>query len=157
MVFPLIEYNLPCEDDTVQLAQRLAGCLVYPLICTFEGEIGAGKTTFIRAMLRALGVTTAIKSPTFALVESYQVDERVIHHFDLYRLHDEVELDYLGFRDYFENNALICIEWPACARHYLDTVDLHIRLVTKDEGRLLLLQAHTPRGLAILATLETGV
>ncbi|SPX61871.1 ATPase with strong ADP affinity [Legionella feeleii] len=89
---------LPDVQYSEALAARLAACLTAPLVLTFSGEIGAGKTTFIRAMLRALGVKSAIKSPTFSLLESYQCQYLQVHHFDLYRIHDETELEYIDYK-----------------------------------------------------------
>lgn len=145
--------DLPDQYASEQQAIRFASCLTFPLILTFSGEIGAGKTTFIRAMLRALGITSAIKSPTFSLVESYQLHEVQIHHFDLYRIDDETELEYIGFRDYFSANALCCIEWPERAKQSLDRVDISFSLRVKNAGRELIAQASSSQGIKILACL----
>ena len=145
--------DLPAEQATEQVAKRFASFLVSPLVLTYRGEIGAGKTTFIRAMLRALGVNSAIKSPTFSLVESYSTLHLQIHHFDLYRINDEAELDYIGFRDYFAENAICCIEWPERAAHYLDRVDVGFTLVTKGAGRELNAQALSSAGVELLSCL----
>lgn len=145
--------NLPTETDSEQMAARVAACLVSPLVLTFTGEIGAGKTTFIRAMLRCLGVNSAIKSPTFSLVESYQGTNLQIHHFDLYRIQDEAELDYIGFRDYFGDNAICCIEWPERATGYLTEADLGFTLRLKGAGREMQMHAFSPAGAAVLSRL----
>ena len=145
--------KLPTEKDTEHMAARVAACLVSPLVLTFTGEIGAGKTTFIRAMLRCLGVNSAIKSPTFSLVESYQGINLQIHHFDLYRIHDEAELDYIGFRDYFADNAVCCIEWPERATGYLTEADLDFALRLKGAGREMQIHAFSPAGAAVLSCL----
>lgn len=145
--------DLPTEHASEQLAKRLAACLVSPLIITFSGEIGAGKTTLIRAMLRSLGVQSAIKSPTFSLVESYQVENLHIHHFDLYRIHDESELDYIGFRDYFLENAICCIEWPERVISYLDQADVALSLGLKGAGREMHARAFSSAGASMLSCL----
>jgi tRNA threonylcarbamoyladenosine biosynthesis protein TsaE len=145
--------DLPTETDSEQMAARVAACLVSPLVLTFTGEIGAGKTTFIRAMLRCLGVNSAIKSPTFSLVESYQGTNLQIHHFDLYRIQDEAELDYIGFRDYFTDNAICCIEWPERATGYLTEADLGFTLSLKGDGREMQMHAFSPAGAAVLSCL----
>ena len=145
--------NLEDESTSERLAAVLASVLVPPLVLTFSGEIGAGKTTFIRAMLRALGVKTAIKSPTFSLIESYHCGQLQLHHFDLYRIHDEAELEYIGFRDYFLNNSICCIEWPERARQSLDSVDLNFAFAMNGGGRLLSLQASSPAGELLLSYL----
>lgn len=145
--------NLPTEQASVAIAQQVAACLKSPAILTFSGEIGAGKTTFIRAMLRALGVRSNIKSPTFSLVESYQSLYLPIHHFDLYRIHDESELDYIGFRDYFKHNAICCIEWPEQAPRYLAKPDVRFAFTIKGEGREMQAQAFSELGDEILSCL----
>lgn len=139
------------EPASEALAARLARCLVSPLVLTFSGEIGAGKTTFIRALLRALGVKSAIKSPTFSLIESYDCQSLLIHHFDLYRIHDEAELEYIGFRDYFQQNAVCCIEWPERASHNLNDVDINFNFTLLGSGRLLNCSSSTVVGEKILA------
>jgi tRNA threonylcarbamoyladenosine biosynthesis protein TsaE len=146
-------FTLPDESSSEALAARLATCLTSPLVLTFSGELGAGKTTFIRAMLRALGIKTAIKSPTFSLIESYQGQHWQIHHFDLYRIHDETELEYIGFRDYFFEDSLCCIEWPERASNSLDNVDLNFAFAFAENGRLLTIQAASSAGERILSCL----
>jgi tRNA threonylcarbamoyladenosine biosynthesis protein TsaE len=145
--------DLPNERASEQLAERLSGSLSAPLILTFSGVIGAGKTTFIRAMLRALGVSTAVKSPTFSLVESYQTDHLLVHHFDLYRIHDESELEYIGFRDYFAESTVCCIEWPERISHFFGKVDMAFTFDLKGDGRELHAEALSPEGTTILSTL----
>ncbi len=143
--------DLPTEHDSSKAAAALANCLSAPLFLTFRGEIGAGKTTFIRAMLRTLGVNSAVKSPTFSLVESYQLPHLQIHHFDLYRIQDEAELEYIGFRDYFSRNSVCCVEWPERASRPFEGVDLDFSITIKGIGREMNIQALTPLGDEILA------
>lgn len=145
--------DLPNEHASEAMAARVAARLSSPLVLTFSGEIGAGKTTFIRAMLRCLGINSAIKSPTFSIVESYQGTDLQIHHFDLYRIHDEAELDYIGFRDYFRDNAICCIEWPERAVSYLSEADLKFTLSLKGAGREMQFEAFSPAGAAVLSCL----
>ena len=145
--------DLPTELASEKVAVRLAACLASPLVLTFSGEIGAGKTTIIRAMLRSLGVKSAIKSPTFSLVESYPTDCLLIHHFDLYRIHDETELDAIGFRDYFSANAVCCIEWPERATSYLAWADVGFTLGLKGVGREMQMRAFSPAGAVLLSCL----
>ncbi len=145
--------DLPTERASEEVAARLASCLVSPLVLAFSGEIGAGKTTLIRAMLRSLGVTSAIKSPTFSLVETYQVNHLQIHHFDLYRVQDENELDYIGFRDYFSDDAVCCIEWPERVVSCLDNADISFSLNLKGVGREMHIHAYTPAGISMLSCL----
>ncbi len=149
----ITEIDLPDEQATESIAARLAACLFSPLVLTFSGDIGAGKTTLIRAMLRRLGVHTAIKSPTFSLVESYQGTHLQIHHFDLYRIHDETELDYIGFRDYFSAKAICCIEWPERAPGYLAAPDIQCTLGLKGVGRQMQISALSSTGAVVLSCL----
>ncbi|MDP3705677.1 MAG: tRNA (adenosine(37)-N6)-threonylcarbamoyltransferase complex ATPase subunit type 1 TsaE [Legionellaceae bacterium] len=144
-------FHLPSEYESEQFAERLAACLVPPLILTFSGDIGMGKTTLIRALLRSMGVTCAIKSPTFTLVESYDLGGIQFNHFDLYRIHDETELDYIGFRDYFGAQAICCIEWPERVSHCFDRVDLAFTLVRKEEGRDMRVCAFSSAGTNLLS------
>ena len=148
--------ELPTEKASEKVAACVANCLISSLVLTFSGEIGAGKTTFIRAMLRAMGVNCAIKSPTFSFVESYQGTHLQIHHFDLYRIHDEDELDYIGFRDYFAANSICCIEWPERAVHSLAKRDVGFALSIKGAGREMQIHAFSSAGAAVLSCLDAS-
>lgn len=147
------QIDLPTEQASEQLAQRLATCLTAPLTLTFSGDIGAGKTTLIRAMLRALGITAPIKSPTFSLVESYQTDRLHLHHFDLYRIHEASELEYIGFRDYFSTQTVCCIEWPERADICLGLADVGFTLTINGAGRQMHARAYSPAGDSMLSCL----
>lgn len=146
-------YELANEAASELFATQLAHCLTAPLIITFSGDIGAGKTTIIRAMLKSMGVQSAIKSPTFSLVESYLCQEAQVHHFDLYRIHQEDELEYLGFRDYFTDQSICCIEWPEHAGKALPKVDIRFKLSSKGAGREMQVMALSVAGERILACL----
>ena len=148
-------YHLLDEVSMGQLAQQWAICLSAPLMITFKGPIGAGKTTFIRAMLRALGILGPIKSPTFSLVESYSTKSLLIHHFDLYRIHDEHELDYVGFRDFFTDDAICCIEWPERSTFCSEKADIECVITMHDAGRQVDFNALTAIGEKVLLCLTT--
>jgi tRNA threonylcarbamoyladenosine biosynthesis protein TsaE len=145
--------DLPEEQASEDFAACLAQCLNPPLVMTFSGDLGSGKTTFIRAMLRQLGIQSSIKSPTFSLVESYESASLLIHHFDLYRIHQEEELDYLGFRDFFTKDSICCIEWPEHAANALPKIDIRFKLRMKGAGRELHISALSAAGKQILARL----
>jgi tRNA threonylcarbamoyladenosine biosynthesis protein TsaE len=129
-----IEFKLESEVATAQLAQRIASALVDTSlqdqgICIYlEGDLGAGKTTFSRYLLQAMGHSGSVKSPTYTLVEPYQIGPRQVFHFDLYRLGDPLELEYMGIRDYFVENNLCLIEWPNKGEGCLPPADVHIKL-----------------------------
>jgi len=146
-------FELPNEQATHALASSLAHCLISPSILTFSGDLGAGKTALIRGMLRALGVTSTIKSPTFSVVESYSLPHYAVHHFDLYRLGDETELEAVGVRDYFSSDAVCCVEWPERAPYLLVHVDVSFVFEFNHEGRTLIATASSDKGTSLLTCL----
>lgn len=149
-------FSLIDEQRSQDFAATLAACLQAPLTIGFSGQIGAGKTTIIRAMLKSLGIQSAIKSPTFSLVESYECNNMAIHHFDLYRIHNEDELEYLGFRDYFSQQSICCIEWVEHAGKLLPSIDIQFNLSIKGAGRDMQALAASVAGERILACLAGG-
>ena len=105
-----------------------------------EGALGAGKTTFVRGFLRGLGYTEAVKSPSFSLVESYEIAKKTIYHFDLYRISDPETLAFKGLNDYFTDHALCFIEWPSLGRSYLPSADMTISIEGEGSHRFLSIQ-----------------
>jgi len=118
-----------------------------------EGNLGMGKTTLSRGIIRGLGHAGAVKSPTFTLVEPYEIGDFRAFHFDLYRLVDPEELEYLGIRDYFEDDALCLIEWPDKGAGFLPKPDLTITISPQDSGRSLKILSQGSRGEAWCAAL----
>jgi tRNA threonylcarbamoyladenosine biosynthesis protein TsaE len=143
------------EDATVHLGQEVGAHLPEGVVVWLRGDLGAGKTTLTRGVLRAMGHAGAVKSPTYTIVEPYEGLERgALYHFDLYRLGDPEELEYLGLRDYRESGARLLIEWPERGGHRLPAPDLEIELVVEDNGRRATLTANTEVVLAVLAHLR---
>lgn len=117
----------------VDLAEMLKRAAKKRYVIYLEGELGAGKTTLVRGLLKGLGYNGKVKSPTFTIVEPYQIGKQVVYHFDLYRLNDPEELEYIGARDYFAASAIILIEWPGKAEKNLPEADLICRIVFIDK------------------------
>ena len=143
------------EAALTRLAGILARCVGEGGIIFLQGQLGAGKTTFARAMLGALGVGERIKSPTYSLIESYRVVELGIHHLDLYRIADVEELEWLGLPDLLEGRSLLLVEWPERGAGALPVPDLTLSLEHAGEHRDLAAIAASPRGIEWIGLLET--
>lgn len=123
------------ESDTLDLGRALHHVLPLGSIVFLHGDLGAGKTTLVRGFLRAAGYGGAVKSPTFTVVEEYRFPTCTIHHFDLYRLANADELEWLGFRDYLRSDAICFVEWPERAEGLLPIPDLDVTLRFTNPGR----------------------
>ncbi len=145
--------QLDSEAEQEALGARLAACLEGPLLIFLEGDLGAGKTTLTRGFLRGLGHQGAVKSPTYTLIEPYQIGARKIYHLDLYRVADPGELEYLGLREMLDEAAVLLIEWAGRGEGWLPTPDLRITIHHRGEGREIELNAVTAAGKAVLSGL----
>jgi tRNA threonylcarbamoyladenosine biosynthesis protein TsaE len=141
-----ITQALPDEAATLELGSRLAGALSPGLVVWLRGDLGAGKTTLTRGLLRGLGFQGKVKSPTYTLVESYVISGLYLYHFDLYRFVDPEEWDAAGFRDYFNLQSVCLVEWPERAEELLPVPDLEIRITICGVGREVTLSAQTESG-----------
>ncbi|MGB0712557.1 MAG: tRNA (adenosine(37)-N6)-threonylcarbamoyltransferase complex ATPase subunit type 1 TsaE [Gammaproteobacteria bacterium] len=151
-----IEMLLPDEEATRALGEQLAG-LVSALpesekgfLIRLEGELGAGKTTFVRSLIQAMGYGGPVRSPTYTLVEPYEVmGERgplSVIHMDLYRLADPEELEFLGVRDLLVDADILLVEWPGKGDGVLPPGDLHLRIDYQGNGRFVVISAPSARG-----------
>jgi tRNA threonylcarbamoyladenosine biosynthesis protein TsaE len=144
---------LPDEAATVAFGKTLANACHGRGLLTLSGDLGTGKTTLSRGLVQAHGHTGAVKSPTYTIVEPYDFGNIRIFHFDLYRLEDPEELEFIGLWDYLDQEALIIVEWPERAAGVLPAPDVEIDFSVKDTGRLLAINSGSDRGQQILSAL----
>jgi len=146
--------TLPDDAATQALGARLARVLVPGLSVWLSGDLGAGKTTLTRGLLRELGYGGRVKSPTYTLVELYPFSRFNLYHFDLYRFVDQDEWDDAGFREYFNDTSICLVEWPEKGGTLLPVPDIRVRLVILDDGRSAQVQGLTEAGRQCVARLS---
>lgn len=146
------------EAATLNFGKAIAGACSSDLNIYLYGDLGAGKTTLVRGLVQSFLPNAKVKSPTYTLVEDYDISDSAfnvhnikhLYHFDLYRLADPEELEYLGGRDYFSNDAVCLVEWPQRGEGWLAEADIEIKLEYQAEGREVLLTSLSDKGRAVL-------
>jgi tRNA threonylcarbamoyladenosine biosynthesis protein TsaE len=137
-----------------RLAAAIRAAGVEPLVIGLSGDLGAGKTTLVSGLLGALGHAGPVRSPTYTLIEPYQLAGRDVHHCDLYRLRDPAELDDLGLRDLMVERSVLLVEWPERAGDRLRSLDLALRLGYLNDGRSVDVEGITEQGRRIADALR---
>lgn len=148
-------FDIPDEAAMLQFGATLAKLTPEKFIIFLYGRLGAGKTTFARGFLQGFGYTGKVKSPTYTLVEPYEVQNQIIFHFDFYRLKDPQELEMMGIQDYFSTDAICLIEWPEHSAKLLPHGDLSCYIEPSLEGRQISLVSHSTQGSFLVERLLT--
>lgn len=143
-------FKLKNLSDTAKLAKLVSGSILTNFVISLNGDLGSGKTTLVRGVLKSLGIVDTIKSPTFTLVEPYKINELELYHFDLYRFNDPEEWFGCGFDEYFVDNSICFIEWAKNADKLIPKIDWEINISVDEETRLLEIKSKTNRGDACL-------
>ena len=147
---------LPDAESQTAFGARLAAALPAQFVIYLHGDLGTGKTTLARGILRGLGHQGAARSPTYTLIEPYEIGSRRVYHLDLYRLADPEELEYLGLRDLLGDAALWLVEWPERGAGLLPAADLSVGIEYLPDGRRLTLNPHGEMGQGLIEGLGLG-
>ncbi|MCP4323184.1 MAG: tRNA (adenosine(37)-N6)-threonylcarbamoyltransferase complex ATPase subunit type 1 TsaE [Alteromonadales bacterium] len=145
--------KLSDAEQTVSFGTRLSTACTKATCIYLHGDLGAGKTTLTRGFIQGLGHLGNVKSPTYTLVEPYELADWQVYHFDLYRLGDPEELEFMGIRDYFVDNSHCLVEWPERGEGVLPLADIDLTLRYDGEQRIIELQANTDTGKQVLQKL----
>ncbi len=145
--------QLADETATVAMGEKLAQAITNGAVIYLHGDLGAGKTTLTRGVVRQFGHSGKVKSPTYTLVEPYELTNTNIYHFDLYRLADPEELEFMGIRDYFNDSAICLIEWPEKGAGLLASADLEITMEYVDLERKITVISTSDKGAKIINNL----
>lgn len=146
--------DLPDDNSTITLGHNLASVLGSQATVFLFGNLGMGKTTLSRGILQGLGYHGRVKSPTYTLVEPYELVAGKLYHFDLYRLSDPEELELIGIRDYFDEQAICLVEWPELGKEILPKADIELKFAVKGHGRIIEIYPETDKGLEIINKLK---
>ena len=141
---------------TIEAGKSFAAYLPKGIVVFLHGDLGAGKTTFVRGVLQGLGHSGRVKSPTYTIVEPYNVSGREFNHFDLYRFNDEEEWEMAGFREYLNDESVCMIEWPEKAANLLPDADIDIELSHIEQGRSIKYIANTDKALQLLSQMKNN-
>jgi len=152
-----MKIRLNTEEDTQVFGESIARVITSPFNCFLKGDLGVGKTRLVRAIIQSLGFKGNVKSPTYTIVEPYNIGHCSIHHFDLYRLSDPEELDFLGIRDYFDQQSINFFEWPDKGKGWLEQPDWVIEFEFESDTRVCHLIAQTERGEKYLLKLKKTI
>jgi len=148
------ETILKSFEEMEVFAATIAQLVTAPCYIALQGDLGAGKTTFARGFLQALGYKGNVKSPTYTILEPYQIDSLTVNHFDLYRMSDPDELELIGAHEMFSENCINLIEWPEQGEGWLPTMDLWIEITHLKQGRHVCVKASSVKGEKILQSLQ---
>ena len=142
------------EKNTLDLGENISTRLAAGLLIFLKGDLGAGKTTLARGLIKGLGHTGSVKSPTYSLIEQYEFDAFTLNHFDLYRFTDSNEWLASGFQEYINSYDVTLIEWPEKSAEFLPKPDLEIELLYKNDRRLVHINSFTEKGHKCLTNLS---
>ena len=145
--------KLSDAQQTVIFGGRLSDACTKATCIYLHGDLGAGNTTLTRGFIQGLGHQGNVKSPTYTLVEPYELTDWQVYHFDLYRLGDPEELEFMGIRDYFSDNSHCLVEWPERGEGVLPLADIDLTLRYDGEQRIIMLKANTETGIQVLQKL----
>ena len=147
----MLEREVFGEEAMELFGENLAASLKSGGVVYLDGNLGMGKTTLVRGILRGLGYIGPVKSPTYTIVEPYELDHVEVFHFDLYRISDAEELEYMGIRDYFKGGALCLVEWAEMGEGVLPKPDLVVHLDLVRHGRAISIEPKTSYGVEAVA------
>ena len=135
-----MQFLLETAEETEAFGAQLFYALPHQCVIFLLGDLGAGKTTLVRGFMRAAGYKGAVKSPTYNIVEEYRLGKRLYFHFDLYRLVDPEELEWIGIGDYLQQQSICFFEWPEKGEGYLGTADVVLSMTSMENGRKLVIE-----------------